>query len=177
MEVSEQLASAWNELVRLSSPRLHDFRDAMPGGRISAVFPEPSSVVEIGQNLFVTISYGQRAAEDTAAISLLLVTTDRYFSGNARARTVSLKGLRLMGIPVPCSAQEFLDGLRSKHENPSMLTSDTTEMTLVYGGTVKLSFSAGSEIVEEPSRTRLDSIEYFYTSPYSGRLAPTLSVA
>lgn len=141
------------------------------------MFPEPSSVVEIGQNLFATITYGQSATEETSVLSLLLVTADSFFSGNARAKTMTLKGLRLMGIDVPCSAQEFLDGLKRQKEAPGMLATDTSEWTLAYGSTLKLTFSALSGVTDDPRSSRLDAVEYFYTSGFTGRLTPTLSVS
>ena len=79
-----------------------------------------------------------------------------------------------LGTTVPCSAQAMLDYLTNTDAKNVTTSTEQDRWTIYYGKGLSLLFLPISKAATDARKSELALIEFFYSLPFDGQLAPNV---
>jgi hypothetical protein len=162
----------WNNAVGLNRPLVKTLKSKLGLSTVEPVFNKPTNFFSITPNVFFTLRHGENLSENASVLSVMLVVIADFFK-DARVVSKDLPSFSFLETKLPCSAQAMLDHIKAVAPNQiSSLSTMPGEWIVDFGNAVKLTFESLPGTPETvPQNSRLASIEFFYSIPYTGNLS------
>jgi hypothetical protein len=172
----EAVSRLWNDAVGLKHPvHLDALRRIASPRQLESVYDNVETWLYAGSNVAIRLPLAAAVRTTGLVQAVVLSVSSDLFAAHSRVRTTEIVGLRILGIPIPLSAADFLDALRARGARGLTLTTEPDRWTLVYGDALIFEFRANEPHVADPRRSRMVAIEFSYGLPYTGALPPTVS--
>jgi hypothetical protein len=152
----------WNRLVHLVKPRASDIRNAT-GLKERPYRTNPSQYSgALTDNLFVAYYFQEAASPNPLILSTWIVFKD-IFGGGVSVKPETLPPASLFGMPIPCSAQAFLEHLKRVSPNVPLQLSTERDRFAICIGAGKLDFFARSGVATTPEESDLVAVTFFFS--------------
>jgi len=152
----------WNRIVHLVNPKATDIRSAT-GLQERPYHTNPNQHAgALTDNLFVSYYLQEHGTPNPAILSTWIVFKD-IFRGGVSVKPETLPPARLFGVQVPCSAQAFLQYLKSSFPNVPLELSTEPDRYVISVGAARIEFHARSEVVTTPEESDLAVVTFFFS--------------
>lgn len=169
----DQAASRWNRAVSLKNPTASAVVSLL-GATPQRVFEDVPEFLYLGNNLQLSLPPASEYGEGVPALSISLILRKGFFAADALIRTEVLPRFVFLGTSVPCSAQAMLEHLTATDAKNVTTSTEQDRWTIYYGKGLSLLFLPVSEAASDTRQSELAMIEFFYSLPFDGQLAPNV---
>lgn len=152
----------WNGLIHLVKPKASDIR-SLTGLKERPFHNEPIQAAgALTNNLFVSYFVQERSVPNPSILSVWIVFKD-VFHGGVSVKPETLPPASMFGIRVPCSAQAFLQHLKTSIPNaPIQLSADPDRFT-IDAGAARFEFTSHSGVATTPEECDLTTVTFFFS--------------